>query len=163
MNNIIEKVIAKNPYRHINKDFVKKLSELIKAKTEEEKIKLIRAKLRKVSTSALSLKFYKKFEKLKFSEEILTIHRSTKERLPIYQELVRKIKQNNAKIILDLGCGFNLLALHYFNFTPELYIGYDLDNAVIKFVEKFAKEKHINAKLGCKDILEIDFPRADLC
>lgn len=161
--NLIEKVMEKSPYKFINQDFVKKLSALIKSDIEEEKIKLIRAKLRKISTSALPIKFYKKFGKLEFSEEILKMHRSTRERLAIYPELINKIKEFNAQKILDLGCGFNILALYYFGFTPKEYLGYDLDNAVVRFVNRFASEKKINAKAECRDILETEFEPADLC
>jgi len=161
--NLIEKVMEKSPYKFINQEFIQKLSVLIKSDIEEEKIKIIRANLRKISTSALPIKFYKKFEKLEFSEEILKLHRSTRERLPVYQELIDKIKEFNAQKILDLGCGFNLLALYYFKFIPKYYTGYDLDNAVVQFVSRFASEKKINAKLECKDILKTEFEPADIC
>jgi 2-polyprenyl-3-methyl-5-hydroxy-6-metoxy-1,4-benzoquinol methylase len=159
----VKKITEKSPYKFINSGFVKKLASLIKAGTDEEKIKLVRAKLRKISTSALPIKFYKKFEKLEFNKEILSMHRSTRERLAIYPELINKIKDVNAQKILDLGCGFNLLALFYFGFIPKEYVSYDLDNAVVQFVNRFASEKKINAKAECKDILETEFEPADLC
>ncbi len=160
---IIKKVMEKSPYKYINRSFIAYLSGLIKADSPEEKIKLIRAKLRKITTSALPMKFYRKFETLEFTKDNLSMHRSTRERIKIYPQIIEKIKSMNTETILDLGCGFNLLALYYFDFTPKFYFGYDLDNAVIEFIKRFARENKINTKLECRDILTMDFGQADLC
>ncbi len=162
MADIINQVIAKKPYSFINKNFIKKLSTLIKARTEREKMKLIRAKLRKISTSALAPKFYRKFEKMQFSEDLINIHRSTRERKKTYGWLIQKIKKIESRKIIDLGCGFNLIALYYNNFLPKEYIGYDIDEAIIKFVNRFAKEKKINAKIFSKNILNMNFEQSDI-
>jgi len=151
----------KSPYKYINKDFVKKLSMLIKAPIEA-KSKLVRAKLRKISTSALPPKFYKKFKGLEFSKDLLNWHRSTRERLEIYPWLVEEIEKRG-KNIIDLGCGFNLVALYYFDFTPKSYFGYDIDGAVIEFVTRFAQENKINAELFCQDISNPDIKSGDVC
>ncbi len=158
----IEKVTAKKPYSFINKNFIKEIMKVIKAKTEREKLKFVRAKLRKISTSALSQRFYKKFEKIVFSKDVLRMHRSTRERFDIYPWLISEIKKINAKKIIDLGCGFNLIALYYNNFIPKEYIGYDIDKAIVKFVNRFAKEKNINGKIFSKNILNISFEKADI-
>jgi SAM-dependent methyltransferase len=159
---IIDKVMEKKPYKFINKDFVKSLSQIIKAKTEREKLKLMRAKLRKISTSALPLKFYKKFEKIQFSQDVLNTHRSTRERENIYPWFINEIKNTKAKKIVDFGCGFNLLALYYNNFIPQNYIGYDIDGAVVQFINRFVKEKQIDAKIYNKNIIDMEFEKADL-
>lgn len=158
----LEKITEKKPYSFINKDFVKKLIDIIKSKDEEEKIKLVRAKLRKISTSALPLKFYKKFQNLEFSKELLKMHRSTNERLIIYPWLVKEIERRG-KTISDLGCGFNLLALHYFGLGIQKYYGYDIDNAVIDFIKRFSEERGINAELKCQDISNPDLKSSDIC
>lgn len=162
---MIEKITEKKPYSFLNKDFVKKLSSLVKAKDEREKLKLVRAKLRKISCSALPLKFYKKFKTLEFSEKNIDMHRSTRERKNHYPWLIEKIKQGKDATILDFGCGFNLIAFYYNNFIPKKYLGYDVDCAVVDFIQRFAKEKKINAKIYCEDISdsEIDFPANDVC
>jgi SAM-dependent methyltransferase len=159
---MIEKITEKKPYSFLNKNFVKKLAILIKAKNEKEKLKLVRAKLRKISGFALPLKFYKKFRKLEFSEKLLEMHRSTRERKNHYPWLIEKIK-NKGNTILDLGCGFNLIALYYNNFIPKKYIGYDIDCAVVEFVNRFSKEKKLNARILCQDISEIEFKNSDIC
>jgi SAM-dependent methyltransferase len=154
-------IANKSPYKYLNKEFVKKLSILIKG-PGEAKSKLVRAKLRKISTSALPPKFYKKFKTLDFSKELLNWHRSTRERLEIYPWLIQEI-QKRGKTIVDLGCGFNLLALFYFNFTPKSYFGYDIDGAVTDFVQRFAKENNINAQVKCEDISDLDIESSDVC
>ena len=158
---VVEKVMEKSPYKHVNQKFVEKLAGLIKSDIEEEKVKLVRAKLRKISTSALSMKFYKKFKTLEFSKEVLDMHRSTRERADIYSWLISKIEKSGK--IIDLGCGFNLLAFYYNEFLPAEYKGYDIDEAVVQFVNRFAHEKKLNAKVESQDVSEIDFEEADVC
>jgi 2-polyprenyl-3-methyl-5-hydroxy-6-metoxy-1,4-benzoquinol methylase len=158
---VVEKIMEKSPYKHVNRKFVEKLAGLIKSDIEEEKVKLVRAKLRKISTSALSMKFYKKFKTLEFSKEVLDMHRSTRERADIYSWLISKIEKSGK--IIDLGCGFNLLAFYYNEFLPAEYKGYDIDEAVIQFVNRFAHEKKLNAEVESRDVSEIDFEEADVC
>ena len=157
---VVEKIMEKSPYKHVNRKFVEKLVGLIKSDIEEEKVKLVRAKLRKISTSALSMKFYKKFKTLEFSKEVLDMHRSTRERADIYSWLISKIEKSGK--IIDLGCGFNLLAFYYNEFLPAEYKGYDIDEAVVQFVNRFAHEKKLNAEVESRDVSEIDFEQADV-
>ena len=158
---IVKKVMEKKPYSCIDRNFVLKIASKIKADDDEEKIKLIRAKLRKISTSVLPLNFYKKFDKIAFSDDSFKMHKSVKERMEIYPWLVDEIKKRG-KSIVDLGCGFNLLALKHFGFVPKYYIGYDVDCAVVKFVERFAKENKINAEVFCSDISDIGLGESDI-
>jgi len=157
---VVEKIMEKSPYKHVNRKFVEKLAGLIKSDIEEEKVKLVRAKLRKISTSALSMKFYKKFKTLEFSKEVLDMHRSTRERADIYSWLISKIEKSGK--IIDLGCGFNLLAFYYNEFLPAEYKGYDIDEAVIQFVNRFAHEKKLNAEVESRDVSEIEFEQSDV-
>lgn len=160
-NEIVEKIMEISPYKHMNKEFVEKIAILIKADTDEEKVKLVRAKLRKISTSALPSRFYRKFKTLEFSKDLLNIHRSTRERAEIYPWLIEILKRKNARKMIDLGCGFNLLAFYYNDFIPEIYKGYDIDEAVVDFINRFAREKGLNAKVRSKDLTGIEFEQAD--
>ncbi|MCX8158772.1 MAG: 50S ribosomal protein L11 methyltransferase [Candidatus Pacearchaeota archaeon] len=161
VSEIVKKVIEKKPYSCIDERFVLKIASKIKSNDDEERIKLIRAKLRKISTSMLPLSFYRKFEKINFSEDTFKMHKSVKERLGIYPWLVSEIKRRGNSVV-DLGCGFNLLALKHFGFVPKYYIGYDVDCAVVKFVERFAKENKINAEIFCSDISDIGLGEGDV-
>ena len=81
--------------------------------TEEEKIKLTKELLRKIFSAFISKKLLSL--KNKEPEWILRKHVSTRERLPYYEEIYKRIlKDLDKKInIIDLGAGFNL-----FSFTP---------------------------------------------
>jgi len=162
-NEIIEKIMEKSPYKYANKSFVEKIFGLIRANTNEEKIKLVRAKLRKISFSALPLKFYRKFKTLRFSTEIINMHRSTRERSSVYLWLIGRLRGENARVITDLGCGFNLIAFYYNGFIPEKYYGYEIDNAVVEFVRRFISEKNLNAKIESRDASETEFEDSDVC
>jgi SAM-dependent methyltransferase len=157
---IVEKIMEKSPYKHVNAKFVRKLAGLIKADIDEDKVKLVRAKLRKISVSALPLKFYKKFKTLEFSKELLEMHRSTRERADIYPWLLERIACS--KKIVDLGCGFNLLAFYYNEYLPMEYKGYEIDEAVVNFVNRFAKEKKLNAEVESEDAINIEPESADV-
>lgn len=109
----------KNPklWRECLKLYEKESSEkqFLKKQAIKEAVKFVRAELRVVYSSFLSPKHAKK-EKLLAScktedkvLELLTLHKSSKERFAVYEELYERIflwsgKTNN---IVDIACGFN--------------------------------------------------------
>jgi len=74
--------------------------------SEEEKIKLTKELLRKIFSAFVSKKLLSLKEKE--PEWILRKHISTKERLPYYEKLYKRIFEGNNKVsIIDLGAGIN--------------------------------------------------------
>jgi hypothetical protein len=160
MNELIKKIILKKEFSQLpKKDVFLAFKKFDKEKyDDEEKIKLTRNLLRLVYSSFISKKILSLKEK---SEDwILRKHLSTKERLPYYEEVYKKILRNmNKKLsVLDLGAGINGFSYKYFQ-KAGFDISYYAVEAVGQFVELmnfyFKKEK-LNAKAFHLSLFEIN-------
>jgi hypothetical protein len=86
--------------------------------------------------------------------EILWSHSSTRERLPFYDKLYKKIFSltGKPKTILDLGCGLNYFSLLNHNLV---YYGYDIAKNEIKVVNDYIKSSGKAAGAKILNILKI--------
>lgn len=105
-------------------------------------------------------------------EKILETHKSTKERLPHYQEIYKKIFEVTGKpgVILDLGCGMNPLSYPYMKTDAEYYAS-ELNEEDCRFLQKCFDRMNIKGKAIPLDLTEAAknpallemFPKADVC
>ncbi len=95
-------------------------------------------------------------------EGILEHHSSTRERLEFYPDLNSKLNSLPKKIILDLGCGVNPLAISK---SFESYFAYDLNKSDLEILDIYFKKNKLNGKTIVYDLRKFkkeDFPKADL-
>ena len=112
---LIKKIIQKKEFSQLPKRDVEiAFSHFEKRQTsDEEKIRLIRELLHKVFGAFTSQKLLS--PKNKNEEWILRKHLSTRERLPYYSELYKKLlKDFNKFSIIDLGAGVNGFSYKFF-------------------------------------------------
>lgn len=78
-------------------------------------------------------------------QRLLALHQSSKERLPHYAEIYRRIFAitGEPKIILDLGCGFNPYSYDDLGCAP-FYIAVDLPNSDLEQIGRFFKRKGLH-------------------
>ena len=144
----IKREIVKFISNHL--DYISKLSN-DKSKEHKELIKFVRAKSHDVYEIFQTRDIDKRAELLSdmksLSKEsvvlLLETHISTKERLPLYEEIYKKIfaEIGVPTSILDIGCGLNPISIPYMNF----------DSKKLKKIEYFASE------LGSEDLKIINF------
>jgi hypothetical protein len=176
MKEIVEKVKRKKELSRVNERLI---MELIRKNKNYEKflkerkkifekrvIKEVRAMLRKLLTPMPAL-FYKKYSYFlknvdKEIERILDMNLSFRERKNNYGWLIGEIKKINPERILDIGCGFTLLAFYYFNFKPKAYIGVDIDGYVVDLINRFMEVKRIDGKVFCDFDFNFKTTRNDL-
>ena len=101
-------------------------------------------------------------------DAILRLHASTRERLPHYPEICNFIKshtgEDNIKTILDLGCGFNPFALHFWR-LPALtaYHACDIDTRTAALLNSFFEIHGLPQTAECADLIaETPAPTADI-
>ncbi len=87
---------------------------------------------------------YFKTKQQKFLDELLLLHKSTKERMPYYEEVYDQLFSliPKAKKILDLGCGLNPFAYSYLPNQP-LYVASDLNAKDCEFIQEFFRKLKI--------------------
>ena len=126
--------------------------------TDEEKIKLTRDLLRKVFSVFTSLKILSL--KNKDEEWILRKHVSTRERLPYYEEIYKRIlKGLDKKInITDLGAGINGFSYKYFKkFKLDVnYIGVEAIGQLVDLMNFYFKKEKIQGKAIHLSLFELE-------
>ena len=125
---------------------------------DEEKIKLTRNILRKVFSSFTSQKILSL--KNKDEEWILKKHLSSRERLPHYLEVYKRIFKNVDKklSVIDLGSGVNGFSYNYFK-KLNLDVNYVAIEAIKQFTDlmnNYFENKKINGRSFHLSLLELE-------
>jgi 16S rRNA (guanine(1405)-N(7))-methyltransferase len=88
--------------------------------------------------------------------QILALHSSTSERLPILDRFYAEIWAITGRpaSILDLGCGLNPLALPWMDLPAETrYIALDIDATRVDFLNRFFSLAGLPSLARCQDLL----------
>lgn len=159
---LIKKITQKKEFSQLPEKDVELAFEKFDKKNylDEEKIKLTRDLLRQVFSSFTSQKILSLKDK---SEDwILRKHLSTRERLPYYKEIYKRIlkdlNKNKKLSIIDLGAGINGFSYKYFK-----KLGFDVDYIAVEAIGQlvelmnfyFEKEK-LQGKAFHLSLFEID-------
>lgn len=184
INSLVEDILAKKELSNLDdelvlekaKEFLKKrkkiseklshnkYSEFKRSKEYKEVIKNIRAELREVY-GVFIMKDYQKrhnlLEKLKKNpsieqhDKILALHKSSKERLPYYPIIYKRIFEitGHPKRIIDFACGLNPLSYPYLGCKPE-YLACDLAQKDLDFIEEYFEIMKINGKTKKIDLIK---------
>ncbi len=174
---LIKQIKKKKTLKNVDDDFVKyhldkyfKLYPKMKAKLLADKVK--KKDIKKVVKDVRSilhraygmflLKSYFKKEKTHDIDKLLKVHKSTKERLPIYYKLYKELFKITGvpKSLLDLGCGFNPLSIKYMNLDKVKYYAFDISKPDLDFLKlhiDFLDTKSVNL-LSVKRL-----PKTDVC
>jgi hypothetical protein len=123
--------------------------------SDEEKIDLTRDLLRKVFSAFTSGKLLSR--KDKEEEWILRKHLSTKERLPHYEEIYKRIlKDCGEKInIIDLGAGINGFSYKYFP-KKTSYIAIESIGQLVNLMNSYFEKNKIEGKAIHESLFELE-------
>jgi len=157
-NQIIQKITQRKQYSQLpEKDVEMAFSHFEKRQvSDEEKVRLTRELLHKVFSAFTSQKLLSL--KDKEPEWILRKHISTKERLPYYKEIYKRIlKDFNKKIsVIDLGAGINGFSYKYFKnlgFSVN-YVSVEAIGQLINLMNYYFEKEKINGKAFHFSLLE---------
>ena len=154
---LIKKIILKKEFSQLPEKDV----ELAFAKfdnknyLDEEKIKLTRDLLRKVFSVFASSKLFNLKEK--DCEWFLKKHISTKERVPYYDELYKKILKNekSALTILDFGAGINGFSYNYFQ-KKFNYVAIESVGQLVNLMNFYFEKKKISGNAIHESLFEMN-------
>jgi len=103
-------------------------------------------------------------------DAILATHSSTHERMSFYDTLYYKLFSLTGRptTILDLGCGINPFSFPAMKLKECSYFAYDINAEEIGSINSYfqllrRENSSFNGKAVVADIMDIAFPRADLC
>ena len=113
-------------------------------------------------------KVIKEFSNKSDVKDIISSHSSTRERLPHYEEIYRRIFQitDQPKMILDFGCGLNPFSYNYMKLPELTYFAYDLAVDEIKLINDYFKKLYIKGKAYVFNVLQTNkvkkLPKSDI-
>lgn len=153
-NEIADEILGSKKYADIDRNVVERISAGVipKYKSRKNIIKAIKKELHIIHESFLQDDCHVRAEKMirnysgdamkkdkEFAIRLLSLHSSTKERLGQAEEIydyISKFIEADDKVI-DLGCGFNPLAIPYLAVMPSDYTAYDINAETIQTLNDF--------------------------
>ncbi len=155
---IFNKIVEKKDFSKLPKKDIEKAFEYFEKRecSDYEKIKLTRDLLRKVFSAFASKKIFSLKDKP--PEWILRKHISTRERIPyytqIYKRIFRDIREKDI-VIFDLGAGINGFSYGYFPKKIK-YVGIESIGQLVDLMNYFFKNKNFEAKAIQESLFELD-------
>ncbi len=88
--------------------------------------------------------------------ELMRLHASTRERLPILDDFYRTILAGVSPLrrVLDIGCGLNPLASSWMPLSEDVtYIAYDIYSDMVSFLQEYMKLGGLNGRAEVRDVI----------
>lgn len=160
----VEKIFRSNNLIKKKYDSSKSFAQFSRSKEYEELLKQVRKELRTVygmyqkegDREEILKRLRSTDERLELVNQLLNSHTSTKERLPYYNQIYRKICTTiKPKSIIDLGCGLNPLAYNYLidNGCKPTIIASDISQNDMDFLNEAFKVLGIPGKTKRLDLV----------
>jgi len=99
------------------------------------------------------------------TKALLSLHASTKERLPHYTEFYDQILKHTGPVesILDIGCGYNPFSIPLIPTKIKAYHAYDIDTKTAELINHFLTHLNLPPQAKCTDLAtQIPKETADL-
>lgn len=160
----IEKIFSGNAKLEKKFDESKNFDQFSRSKEYDALLKTVRKELRAVygvfqgdKRDVLLKSPGEMKEKEAVIKEILMSHTSTRERIPYYDEIACELTKRipTPKRIIDLGCGMNPVAYHYFakhGWKPEIFAS-DISSQDMEFLTDAFRILHICGKAKRMDLI----------
>ena len=156
---LIKKITEKKEFSKLPEKDVELAFEKFDKKdlNDYQKLKLVRQFLRKIYSSFTSRKLLnvKDME----VDYVLGKHKSSKERVPFYEEVYGKIfgwMKERAISVIDLGAGVNGFSYGFFKNEKVNYIGVEAVGQLVELMNYFFKSRKINGKAFHLSLFEIE-------
>jgi len=157
LEDLVTEIHTSAKYRHVAPDFIRSIGaqELDKRRDYKDAVKSTKNKLHQVGGAYLDhTPLYDSWlsdmrtayesgglrELRPFCERLMSLHASTRERLPILEEFYETVFDALPPIhsVLDLACGFNPLAIPWMKLTPgAAYYAVDIYGDMMRFLQDF--------------------------
>ncbi len=172
---ILAEYIQENPEFMEKVDSSKSLEEFQRSQEYDDMLKEVRARLREVYGAFMLSKYEEIEEGLEGLREnqsvanhckILSMHRSSKERLPFYERIYEKIFDMTGypDVILDIACGLNPFSYPFLGCEPD-YFACDISPKLAEYINEYFEMRQIKGEAFVQDMTKIDetnLPEADV-
>jgi len=165
---ITDEILRSKKYSNVGRAIVERMSKEILPKYAKQKdvLKAIKKELHIIHESFLQEECHAKADAIltaysgvdakadkSLSAGLMALHTSTKERLgeaeAIYGCISRYVTPDDS--LIDIGCGFNPLALPFFNELPKSYFAFDINLSTVRTLNTFFKLANLPYSAGISD------------
>ncbi len=171
LEKLVEQVRKSAKYRHLSPDLIRRIGvrELAVRRNQKEAVKATKNKLHQVGGAYQERKidFDRMIAQLAAAKddpailrqtcrEIMSLHSSTRERLPILDEFYTTIFAQLPPIttVVDVACGLNPLALPWMPLHPDVtYYAYDIYEDMMGFLADFLQMVGVNGRAQTRDVI----------
>ena len=167
LEKLVQTILTTAKYRHISPDLVRRIGEreLDIRRNMKEAIKATKNKLHQVGGAYFeskvdyeaALKLLRESDNhLAACRQLMHLHASTRERLPILDDFYRTIFAHLPPIqrVIDIACGLNPLAHPWMALPADVeYLAYDIYGDMIAFLNEFMALTGIQGKAKMQDVL----------
>ena len=142
---IFNEIIGSKKYKSIDKNLINRIIDEESPKYKKDKliIKAVKNRLHQIHGAFITINANHKTKSLLLEnkyDEILSLHTSTLERLPFYEEFYQKIFAITGipTSILDIACGFNPFAIKYMKLPNNFqFYAYDINQESCDLLNSF--------------------------
>ncbi|MCB8943142.1 MAG: 16S rRNA methyltransferase [Ardenticatenaceae bacterium] len=167
VDTLAQTILATSKYRHISPDLVRRIGEreLAVRRSTKEAIKATKNKLHQVGGAYFeakvdyqaSLKLLRESnDRLAACRQLMQLHASTRERLPILDDFYRTIFAQLPPMqrVIDIACGLNPLAYPWMLLLPDAeYLACDIYGDMIEFLNGFMALSGIKGQAAVRDVI----------
>lgn len=171
LDNLVTAVTKANKYQQISPDLIRRIgaSELSKRRSQKEAIKATKNKLHQIGGAYQESKidYARALAQLtavptnptafrQTSQEIMSLHASTRERLPILADFYSQIFADLPPIhsVIDIACGLNPLALPWMKLPDDVqYTAYDIYGDMMTFLQRTFDLMGVNGRAEQRDVI----------
>lgn len=171
LDKLVAQVANSAKYRHLSPDLIRRIGarELAVRRSQKEAVKATKNKLHQVGGAYQEkpVDFARAFAQLDAAKsvpdmlrqtcrELMSLHSSTRERLPILDEFYAAIFAQLPPItsIVDVACGLNPLALPWMTLAPgATYHAYDIYADMMSFLADFLPMMGVNGRSQTRDVI----------
>jgi 16S rRNA (guanine(1405)-N(7))-methyltransferase len=170
LDSLVESVAATTKYKNISPELVRNIgvSELAKGSSLKTAIKATKSKLHQVGGAYQEgrIDFDNKLQILRAASseeawrsscrEIMGLHASTRERLPILDDFYHTILSGISppQRVMDIACGLNPLATSWMPLSGNaFYIAYDIYSDMMQFIGDYMQLARLEGRAEVRDVI----------
>ncbi|HEX6384517.1 MAG TPA: 16S rRNA methyltransferase [Anaerolineae bacterium] len=168
---LVERVVAGQKYRYVSRDLIRQVGgrELAIRRNLKEAVKATKNKLHQVGGAYFEtvIDYEQALADLRAARgdpaafrqvcrDIMNLHASTRERLPILDDFFNATLAElpPIRVVMDVACGLNPLARPWMPFGDQIeYLAYDIYTDMIDFIREFLEIAGVKGQAEVRDVI----------
>lgn len=170
LESLVESITSSTKYKHVSPQLVRNIGarELAKGRNYKSAVKATRNKLHQVGSAyqTSQIDYERALQMLQEAgsveewrescRDIMRLHASTRERLPVLDEFYQTVLQGvpAPRRVLDIACGLNPLASSWMPLADDVwYLAYDIYGDMMLFLQAYMRLAGLDGRAEVRDVI----------